>query len=929
MQPLPDRLLESLPKLRIWELNGKPKSLAEEIIEEFSEEHSISLSRNSSLLTIVNLSKKLNRRKKKDKELLKKMEKLITMCAKFEGKHKPPTELPSEARAKKPSARLLEGVSVKALKEKVLAYAGKLELFNSALSTASQIKDTDYRSEAQSAIASSQSQAGMFKQALSTASQIEHTDYRSKAQSAIASAQSQAALNMEAKLPTIEEKQTLLMFVSGHPTLLKALGEVSTISEIEEMSKPLSEKDAARMYEARIGMCFLFNLTEEEKTFLFKKYSKELRNLLDKGKADASLRLTAKILANLSIMGEHSASQILLTEARRRPVEDRVFWLLAALAETDSYKAKDAVLQAIGSGSLKDAASWALIRRLVNEKYLPKELRSFYEEQMEGLKGEERKEKLTLLLKTTQLSIKELNVTPDVELLKYLLEGATSIEAIERKIEKAKERKKEFEKIEDKDELVKYLSGDKEAAMLYFILYGGRTRFALVNNYTSEKFSTILSIAKDLKVHPEPLEEFLSTLPGEKRKEVEKRLLAGKFPLRDGTYSRTIRVDVSDALKMKNLNRRVAEVFGRNELGILLKLRIYLEELEKTDPALAEKLSNAKGLADASSIIAEAEKKHPELIEAVEKRFKKNWKKLGEKKVLAISLHAALSNDSNEVKIGEMLKNLEVQRKALMSSVRQQYKSKSIEKMARDERIAALQEKAKAKLVRYILQQVAGGTEREVEALVFSEWESHMDQVFQDFENLKESDQKVAKEKEVTLRWLDKREDLIECLRFADSAQCCFNSKNYRLEGHEVGAAEWIVRVWKDPLSFIFQIEDSPGNAIGFVFGSFGAREGKPVDMLDGVYMEGKTDTAAQSIVNAIESDFAKPLGCAMQIVAARHGGTSRYGKDYSNSKIKVKRLRALEGPDGNPETKIYDDLNVGVNEEGTTDKNVWHKELI
>ena len=930
-----DDYLDLLKSIRLRDLREKPKFLAEEIIEQLSEDYNISISRNNSLLTLVNLSKRLNKNKKMDKELLKKMEQLITMCAELR-EIKKPTEIPAKRAKKPPTGHLLEGLSADALREKVLSYSKKLELFNSALSTAKEIENAYWRALALSEIASSQAQSGMkeeaektFKEALSTAKEIENADYRAAALSKIASSQAQSASKMKAEPPTIEEKRSLLMFASGNITLLRALGEISTIEEIEEYSKSLTDKDIARLYEARTTMRFLFDLTEEERALLFKKYSRELRELLNKGNADASLRLSAKILANLSLMGVHSASQILLEEAKRRPVEDRVFWLFAALAETDSYKAKDFVLQAIGSGNLKDAASWALIRRLIDEKYLPEQLRTFYEEKVKNLTEEKKRNTLTLLLRTTQLSIRELKVTPDVELLKYLLKDSATVEEVEKKIAEAKKRKEEFERIKDKDELVEYLSKDREAAMLYFILYGGKTRFALVNNYTSEKFFTALGIANGLKVHPSPLKEFLSTLSEGKREEIKRRLLEGKFPLGDGTYSRKIRVDVSDSAKMENLNRRIAEVFGKNELGVLLKLRTYIEELEKRNSKLADGLKGANGLADASSIIAEAEKAYPELVKEVEKRLERNWRKLGEKKVLELSLYSALSNDSNEVKIGEMVKNLEIQRKSLINAVRQQYKSGSIEKMVRDERIAALQEKAKAKLMRYILQEMAGGTKNDVEAKVFSEWESHMDQIFQDFESLKESDIRIAKEKDVILRWLDKRNDLVECLRFADSAQCCFNSKNYRIEGHNVGAAEWIVRIWKDPLSFIFQIEDSPGNAIGFVFGSFGISEGKPVSMLNGVYMEGKTDTAARSIVNAIENDFSRPLGCAIQIVAARYGGTARYGKEYSNDKMEVKRLRAIARPDGNPETEIYDDLNVGVNKEGTTDANVWHKKLV
>ena len=625
-------------------------------------------------------------------------------------------------------------------------------------------------------------------------------------------------------------------------------------------------------------------------------------------------------------MGENSAISVLLDAARNRQPQDNLFHLFYALTETDSYKARDLVLRAIGSGSLRGSYSWLLIRKLIEEKYLSQNLKEFYEKQVEGMKEDARKEKLAFLLSATQLAIKELGVTPDVALLQYLLKGAKGIGDVNANIAKAKEWKSKFDSIRDRDELIDYLTQEKERSLLYFIIYGGRTRFALVNNYDSEKFWTVLNVAKGLRVHEGPLDEFLSSLKQEGIGQIRKRLLAGSFPP-GGTYSRSIRVDVSSSSQAQSLETRAAQVFGSAELGVLLKLRIYLRELSGTP--LGERLAQCRGLADASTAIAEAESQKPDLIKAVEKELGSQWRKLGEKKVLEMSLYAALTSPQNPVKLPELIKNLETQRKALQSAVRDQYRSKSIDKMVRDERLAALEEKGKAKLMRYILQELAGGANTETEALVFSEWESHMDQVFQDFERLRNSETKISKERTVTLRWLDKRDDLIECLRFADSAQCCFNSKNYRIEGHQVGAAEWIVRLWKDPLSFIFLIEDSPGDAVGFVFGSFGLHEGKPIVMLNGVYMEGKTDTAAQSILQAIEEDFTRKLGCTMQVVASRYGGTAKLGKGYSNSPIQVRRLRALMGRDGNPETQIYDDLNVGINSPGTTDGMVWHKTML
>jgi len=77
---LPKESVSVLSAIRIGELEGRPKTLAEEIIGEFEDEHSISLDGRDSLFALVKLSKKLNKKAKKDRALLKKMEELVIMC---------------------------------------------------------------------------------------------------------------------------------------------------------------------------------------------------------------------------------------------------------------------------------------------------------------------------------------------------------------------------------------------------------------------------------------------------------------------------------------------------------------------------------------------------------------------------------------------------------------------------------------------------------------------------------------------------------------------------------------------------------------------------------------------------------------------------------------------------------------------------------
>ena len=114
-------------------------------------------------------------------------------------------------------------------------------------------------------------------------------------------------------------------------------------------------------------------------------------------------------------------------------------------------------------------------------------------------------------------------------------------------------------------------------------------------------------------------------------------------------------------------------------------------------------------------------------------------------------------------------------------------------------------------------------------------------------------------EKAVKVRKLDKKADLMTMVRFADSKICCFSSSNYQMQvAHNIENKKWVASINKDPLSFVFEIEDASGGGepgsqvkknLGFVFGMFGVNEeGAPEVMLNGVYYSGGND--ARSVAN-------------------------------------------------------------------------------
>ena len=77
---------------------------------------------------------------------------------------------------------------------------------------------------------------------------------------------------------------------------------------------------------------------------------------------------------------------------------------------------------------------------------------------------------------------------------------------------------------------------------------------------------------------------------------------------------------------------------------------------------------------------------------------------------------------------------------------------------------------------------------------------------------------------------------------------------------------------------------------MGFVFGSYGVnRTGEPIVILNGVYLDRKTDLAVSKILEKVEAEFAKPLGAAEILIASLHAGRSNLGSDYENTDEEVK----------------------------------------
>jgi hypothetical protein len=126
--------------------------------------------------------------------------------------------------------------------------------------------------------------------------------------------------------------------------------------------------------------------------------------------------------------------------------------------------------------------------------------------------------------------------------------------------------------------------------------------------------------------------------------------------------------------------------------------------------------------------------------------------------------------------------------------------------------------------------------------------------------------------------------------------------------------ARWVLRLYKDPLSFAFHVERArTGEPVGFVFGGF-ALAPEPLLLLNGIYLRRQERKVRFAALDAIERTLARPLGLARIGIANCHGGRGELPEAFRQEMKRATRLRALRGTDGELETKLYDDISDTVN---------------
>jgi hypothetical protein len=719
---------------------------------------------------------------------------------------------------------------------------------------------------------------------------------------------------------------------------LKNYGKLLPTREILNLEKriPSDIKKLVQkiMISGRTSLRYALRSEQEELKEVYDYYSKRLIDNFKKGNKGIYLKESLRIINNLYKIGESRAQSLILDLANQYPeFAQKTYKMLEFMTGLESLKAKDFVLKTICQKKYPSRGTWLLIDKLIEEKYLNPNLKEFYLERLLNFeKGNSREQERELLIETTKLLVRE-NLIPDKALIEYILKDVKKIKQVEDKIKQIREKKKIFEQITEKNELIEFLSKE-DNGFLHYIIYGGEYRYSLVNNFDIEKYLIFIKKVNELKIHEGPLKEFEESLvlPQEEKQAVMEKIRRGKYPFK-GERTRKIYLSI-EGVNLENIERRMGQVMGKNELGILFKVPVYAKLLESINKQLSNELKNMQGIGQ-TALIEQVEKKYPKVREEAKQITERILHKLEKKRILPFGTEAIFENSENRISVSQMLKNLENVRNDLIQALRNQAKSRSIDEITRDKRIEVLEEKANEKLIRYLLQDslIEEGILKEGEFdNIFNEWESHIQKPISEFNTLKEKGEVKSENKEAIVRFLDKTEDVIPCARIGDSAQDCFSSKNYKIQWNK-GASDWIAMLHKDPLSFHFQIElpkedpSLPTEIIGFCFGSYGIEKGKPVVMLNGVYCD--QIHHAQPVLDVIEEMLSRPLKVSKQLVASKYAANKKMPSDYSNQRINIKRLRALE-ENKKPIDVIYDDLQTDdkVNVEHETDKDIWWKKL-
>lgn len=474
--------------------------------------------------------------------------------------------------------------------------------------------------------------------------------------------------------------------------------------------------------------------------------------------------------------------------------------------------------------------------------------------------------------------------------------------------------------IDSSAELIDFLVRNPNLARLFYSIDDGGSRFPLVTKYSFDRFWEALSITAKLQIHEAPLNKFKDLLSRigytpEQQAQIVTNLRQGKHPFfcaDQPALEQELNIVLCSDDFLDGAILNAANVLGNSQLGVCMKMPLYRSYLSQIGDAEARAflldLGEAGTLSQKRHLLEEIETCYPKFESRIETELLIPWRKMSVGLWVALKVEDVLDFRLDETVVKELFASLSMR--------------------------ANTGESIASNFINMVFKSL--NTEiNKVERQLFNEVSSHLEGAFEEIKSVeaKQSELLGGGRSVVRLRYLDKSEDLVDCLRFADSKICCYSTPHYDMHvAHYVPNKVWKMAIIKDPLFFIFQLEELPPGItlaetagrrhagqknLGFVFGSFGMDAEKNLAViLNGAYLaSGNNEERVLEIMNAIEKMLSRPIGAKVQITGSKAGGTigPRLG-EYTLGNVKFTRLRALSDSSGKPQTKIYDDLGTVIN---------------
>ena len=350
------------------------------------------------------------------------------------------------------------------------------------------------------------------------------------------------------------------------------------------------------------------------------------------------------------------------------------------LDEFDNYRANDVALRFASEMETPDKITRYIAARLIERDYLPKDIAEWYEQNKKKYSNDIQaqaniEQHATKIFK---LVAGGLGVIPSKDILAFIDDNNQWKDqkgnglSLEERVEKIKESKEKFEAIHDNSKLLDLLAKDSKKAMVYYMVYGGTDRFALINDYNFSKFKEVLEKTKDFSIHEKPLQLFRNALGNSGMEQntvsqIESKLRNGHFPLNNNAQAtQLVNFEAMAGGILEQANAALGISFGRTELGVLYLFPMYRNFLEKTkDPSantLLEEMKRASTFSTRLEVISKIEESYPHFKQAAKTELEPLWKKLGEKIILDASIGQVLFDDAVPVRGEEILPKLETKR---------------------------------------------------------------------------------------------------------------------------------------------------------------------------------------------------------------------------------------------------------------------------